>query len=67
MEERIKKALEIAWDYGQIDGDHHKTWVIDKMVKALCGSEEDYKKWVEDYEKPLENGDAYEWDVGIAP
>lgn len=67
MEERIKKALELAWNYGQIDGSHHRLWVIDQMVRALCGSDEEYKKWIAQYQEPLENGDYYEWDCGIAP
>lgn len=37
MENRIKKALEIAISYGGIDGAHHKDWVIDQMVRALTG------------------------------
>lgn len=37
MEERIKKALDIAISYGGIDGAHHKDWVIDQMVRALTG------------------------------
>ena len=36
-QERIDKALQYAADYGQIDGAHHKTWVIDQMVRALTG------------------------------
>lgn len=69
MKEKIEKALEIAWRYGQIDGDRHKMWVIDQMVKALCGNEKKYKDWVEAYETPLTNNiyDYYEWDTGIAP
>lgn len=43
-DERIKKALDLAWDYAQCDGGHHKMWVIDQMVRALCGSEEEYEK-----------------------
>lgn len=66
-DERIEKALDFAWQYGQIDGSHHKMWVIDQMVKALCGSEEEYNKWVNEYEEPFESGDYYEWDTGIAP
>ena len=66
MEERIKRALNFAWSYGQIDGSHHKMWVIDQMVRALCGSKEEYKNWVEMYETP-NNEDYYEWDMGIAP
>jgi hypothetical protein len=62
-DERIKAALNLAWRYGQIDGDWHKAWVIDRMVRALCGSEEEYKKWVDEY---AEDGE-YEWDTGIAP
>lgn len=33
MKEKIEKALKIAWEFGQIDGSHHKTWVIDQMVR----------------------------------
>lgn len=67
MEERIEKALKFAWQYGQIDGSHHKMWVIDQMVRALCGSENEYAKWVETYEMPLSNEDYYKWDTGINP
>lgn len=36
-EARIKKSLEIAVRFGGIDGDHHKAWVIDQIVRALTG------------------------------
>jgi len=36
-DERIAKALDFALRYGGIDGAHHKTWVIDQMVRALTG------------------------------
>lgn len=67
MEENIKKALSYAWRFGQIDGSHHKMWVIDQMVRTLCGSEEEYERWVETYETPLGEYETYEWDIGIAP
>lgn len=69
MEERVRKALDIAWQYSQIDGAHHKAWAIDQMVRALCGTEEEYKNWVAKYEEPQSNepDDYYAWDVGIAP
>ena len=35
QKEKINKALEIAFEYGQIDGEHHKTWVIDQIVRTL--------------------------------
>ena len=66
-EERIKKALRIAWSYAQIDGDHHKMWTIDQMVRALCGNDEAYKEWVRLYEAPVGYEDYYRWDTGIAP
>lgn len=68
----IKKALDIAYRYSQIDGSHHKAWVIDQMVRKLLGKK--YKKWVKNYmfgnktpEKAIADGDYYEWDNGIAP
>lgn len=63
-DERIKEALSLAWQYGQIDGSHHRLWVIDQMVRALLG--EEYSKWVEAYETP-DGQDYYEWNTGIAP
>jgi len=54
---RIKEALEIALRYGQIDGGHHKMWVIDQMVRILAG----------DKYKELTTEPGYEWDTGIAP
>lgn len=70
MEERIKKALEIARRYGQIDGSHHKMWVIDQLVRTLCGDKEHYEEFVKEYEhSDIEDDydEYYEWDVGIAP
>ena len=66
-EEKIKKCLEIAWTYATIDGDSHKMWVIDQMVRALCGNEEEYEKWVKAYETALNNGEFYKWNTGVAP
>jgi hypothetical protein len=63
--DRITAALEVAADYGGIDGDHHKMWVIDQMVRALTGP--GYEAWVKVYEGPDEEGETYDWDCGIAP
>ena len=57
----VEMALEIAFRFGQIEGDHHKAWVIDQMIRSLLRDR--YYEWVEDYE---DNGN-YVWDVGIAP
>ena len=66
-EEQTKEALGIIGMYGQIDGAHHKAWVIDQVVRAL--TREYYDEWVAEWEGEIdENGDKeYEWDPGIAP
>lgn len=66
LKERQAAALELAYNYSQIDGDHHKAWVIDQMVRALTG--DDYEQWVKDYETNEDDpDDSYEWSEGIAP
>jgi hypothetical protein len=37
IKDPIQRALAYAVRYGGIDGDHHKAWVIDQMVRALTG------------------------------
>ena len=64
-DKRIRKALEIAAADGQTDGDHHKAWVIDQMVRALLG--DGYHAWVKCYEHPANSDDEYSWETGIAP
>ncbi len=58
-------ALDIALRYGQIDGGHHKMWVIDQMVRALTGNS--YEAWVAEACDGEDGPDTYEWDEGIAP
>lgn len=60
---RIVNALNVAYQCSQIDGDHHKAWAIDQIVRALCGTNEEYEAWVKEYE----NGGEYVWSTGIAP
>ena len=52
---------ELHTEYGQIDGNHHKTWVIDQIIRELLGTE--YDNFIKEYE---EDGE-YTWDIGIAP
>lgn len=63
--EKISEALDMAFQYGQIDGGHHKMWVIDQMIRALTG--EKYNEWIEDYIYDKKTGDTYIWDEGIVP
>jgi 3-methyladenine DNA glycosylase AlkC len=57
----IQEALDVIEQYGQTDGDHHKAWVIDQVLRAL--TDDGYDAWVTAYSQDGE----YEWDEGIAP
>lgn len=59
------KAIDIALEYGQTDGAHHKMWVIDQMLRALTG--DDYDRIITDYCTGSDGPDTYWWDEGIAP
>lgn len=60
--ERIDRAVDLAEQYGMIDGGHHKQWVIDQMIRALLGDA--YKDWVDE----MNSDEGYEpWNTGIAP
>ena len=61
----IGEAIAIAEQYGQEDGDHHKAWVIDQMVRALTGI--DYDDWRAAYCDGDDGPNTYEWNEGIAP
>ena len=63
---RIERALQTAMSYGGIDGEHHKEWVIDQMVRALL-SPEAYQNFVLVAKSGREGPNTYEWKVGIAP
>lgn len=63
--DRIRKAIELAVQYGGIDGSHHKTWVIDQMVRILAG--DDYERIVAEAKNGDDGPDTYDWDEGIAP
>jgi len=58
-------ALDIALNFGGIDGAHHKAWVIDQVVRALTGDE--YEQIIKDAKAGEDGPDTYMWDEGIAP
>ena len=60
LEDRIQLAVDLIVGYGGIDGDHHKAWVMDQVVRVLTGDR--YEQVVA--EACAEGG---EWDEGIAP
>ena len=65
--ERIEKAMDVIARYGQIDGAHHKAWIIDQVTRALLG--DGYGAFVEEMRgETEENGEReYDWYTGIAP
>lgn len=60
-----QEAIEIAVKYGNIDGAHHKAWVIDQMVRVLAGDK--YDQIVAEAKAGEDGPDTYDWDEGIAP
>ncbi len=63
--QKIEKALELAMNFGSIDGSHHKMWVIDQIVRAL--SDDDYDKLIAEFCNGEDGRETYSWDCGIAP
>ena len=64
-EKRIASALGIASLYGSIEGDHHRAWVIDQMVRKLNGDL--YESWVRNHNQGEDGPDTYGWETGVAP
>lgn len=65
VDDPTARALDIALQCGGIDGDHHKAWVIDQMVRVLTGPA--YDEWVRKACDGEEGPETYGWDEGIAP
>ena len=61
----VDAALNCILSYGQIDGGHHKAWVIDQVARALLGDE--YDAWVAAMKYGEDGPETYEWNEGIAP
>jgi hypothetical protein len=59
-QERIDAAMAVIVDFGDIDGAHHKQWVIDNIARCLLDHE--YEAWVD----AMSESDM-PWDEGIAP
>lgn len=63
--DNAEDALRVLLDYGQIDGAHHKAWVIDQAVRYLSGSY--YDELIKANCDGEDGPETYEWDIGIAP
>ncbi|MEE9569494.1 MAG: hypothetical protein V3W37_08920 [Candidatus Binatia bacterium] len=64
-ERKIKEAIKLALNYGDIDSAHHKSWTIDQMVRILAG--DNYDRVIEEHRDGEHGPDTYYWDEGIAP
>lgn len=53
-EERVAKAMDVM-ELAGVDGNHHRAWVIDQLLRALTGCPE--------LEVPVEDGPP-EWGLG---
>ena len=62
---KCRKAIQLAMDFGDTDGGHHKAWCIDQMVRILAGKK--YKKVIADAMDGEDGAETYGWDIGIAP
>jgi hypothetical protein len=55
-EQRIDRAIDVAAEYGQVDGAHHKQYALDQILRTLAGTR--YPQVVA--------GAANGWDEGVA-
>ena len=63
----IPQALDLAQQHGVLENVRYKAWVIDQMVQLLCGSPENYERWVLEAKAGTEGPSTYEWDKGLKP
>lgn len=65
QDQKIERALNVIFDFGGVDGAHHKQWVLDQVVRHLTG--EKYDEWIREYKDGSDGPDTFDWDEGIAP
>jgi hypothetical protein len=70
LEDKITYTEDMITIYGQLDGGHHKMWVMDQIMRGI--KKDSYEQFVKDYEHMDDDGTMsdeklYEWDTGIAP
>lgn len=61
----VKTALEMIFAYGQIDGEHHKAWVLDRVARILLNAPVTIKeaRWSDgntELRKTVGTSEAYE-------
>lgn len=67
-DDRAEQALAFLVNYGQVEGAHHKAWVIDQVVSILVARDPDaYAEFVKMARDGQDGPETYDWDRGIAP
>lgn len=59
----LDDILELIGDVGDTDGEHHKQWLLNEILRKILGDGEAYADWIFQWQ----GGNGAEWDVGIAP
>jgi hypothetical protein len=66
LRQRIAAAVDLIERCGWIEGEHHRQWLLDQVLRALLA--EGYDAWVAAYNAPDADGEAgLPWEVGIPP
>ena len=65
LEDTITRTQELIERWGGIDGDHHKLWLLDQVMRVIQG--DNYKQWVIDLCAGEDGPNTYDYDEGIAP
>ncbi len=65
VSDKTQEAIDLAIQFGGIDGSHHKMWVIDQMLRILLGDK--YAETIKEICNGEDGPNTYEWDEGIAP
>jgi hypothetical protein len=59
-------VLDMIGEFGGIDGGHHKQWLLNEILLSLM-TQDEYEKWVAEWEDGADGPNTYSWDIGIAP
>jgi hypothetical protein len=65
LEDRVQLATDLILENAQTDGAHHKTWVLDQVLRVLTGDR--YQQVIDAYCDGDDGEMAYDWDEGVAP
>lgn len=65
MAARLDAAVAVCIRYGGIDGEHHKTWVIDQVLRVLLTDQ--YDRVIAESCAGEDGPNTWGHDVGVAP